>query len=369
MDFLTALPWLGGGRHEHYNNNHNGFDPRGMMRHGGDPRQQQVPMDPRQQQQQPMMDHTQRPEEQEDTDNVQNTVTETVSSSSSKHTDPDISDFSSKVKLPSADVIQDAFKHLTDFSMAKMLPPNLKTPLNGLSPELLQQVDKVNVNLELNIKQLFSNDKTKAEMADIKEALISIVTRNDPYLMTPEQQKVDRERLTQRAMGRISKSILRFYPHLLLTMRALLAYDAAYRNETFGTANHPAAITFREWMKVLGYLQSIHSVIIFAAKQQLLSLDGFPMKLSEFNRYTQAEIDTLQKNIIDTEDKLSKLQLRDLERKKKLNEVAAAYQGLPESIANLKMMYNTMQAKLEALTDPARIAEDNVSRIEQAFSQ
>jgi hypothetical protein len=307
------------------------------------------------------------------TDSTSSAANTSSSSSSSSAKDttpgksPDISDFSTKVKLPTVDVINEAFTHLTDFTLAKMLPPDLKNPLQGLGAELREKVDLVNVNLEHNIRELMSNESTKGEIADIQAALVSIVSRNDSYLLTPEQQKVDRDRLTQRAMAKISKPILRFYPHLLQAIRALLAYDTTFKNETFISANHTSAIIYREWMRVLGYLQSIHSVIVFAAKQQLISLDNFPVNLSEFSDYTQSEIDTLQASILKTEDALSHLEATEIERKKAYSEVASKFKGLDTDISRKRSLLASMREKLADHTDPARIAHQNIIRIQQAY--
>lgn len=299
----------------------------------------------------------------------QQAASSSIYSASSKPTiaEPDIADFSSKVRLPTVAVINDAFSTLTDFALSKLLPPKLENPLEGLPIKLREQVDSVNVNLEHNIRELFlSNETNKAEINDIQAALVSIVSRNDAYLLTPEQQKVDRDRVTQRAMARIAKPILRFYPHLLQAIRALLAYDARFKNETFVTANQPPAIIYREWMRVLGYLQSIHAVIMFAAKQQLISLDNFPIHLSDFSNYTQAEIETLRVQILNVKDRLSQLQSKNIEREKRLNEVNTSYNGLDPEISRLTTVLDAMQEKLADSTDPSRLAQENVVRIQQS---
>jgi hypothetical protein len=280
---------------------------------------------------------------------------------------PDISDFSSKVKLPTVDVINDAFKHLTDFTLVKLLPPDLKTPTQDLPITIRDKVDSVNINLERNIRELMSNENTKGDISDIQNALISIVSRNDAYLLTPEQQNVNRERNTQRLITKIAKPILRFYPHLLQTIRALMAYDVTFKNEVFVEPNHPSAIIYREWMRVLGYLQSIHAVIVFAAKQQLISLEGFPVNLSDFSKYTQSEIDILQSSILKTEEHLSRLRATEIERKKDLNQIASKYKDLDAEISNQESKLTFMQQKHSQLTDPSKLALENISRIQQAY--
>jgi len=280
---------------------------------------------------------------------------------------PDISDFSNKVKLPTVDVINDAFKHLTDFNLVKLLPPDLKMPTQELPIAIRDKVDTVNINLEKNIRELMSNENTKGDIMDIQSALISIVSRNDSYLLTPEQQNVNRERNTQRLIAKIAKPILRFYPHLLQTIRALLAYDVTFKNEVFVEPNHPSAIIYREWMRVLGYLQSIHAVIVFAAKQQLISLEGFPINLSDFSKYTQSEIDILQSSILKTEEALSRLRATDIERKKDLNQIASKYKDLDAEISNQESKLTFMQQKHAQLTDPSKLALENISRIQQAY--
>jgi hypothetical protein len=378
MDFLAAMPFWGGSQHTYHH-------PMMMAQ------RRPIPSDMQQQQPPPQQQPPQHGDEDAYVPSAEDTPSSSSSSvapapaaaaggassiysDSSKPTiaQPDIADFSSKVRLPTVAVINDAFSTLIDFSLAKLLPPKLENPLGALSPKMREQVDSINVNLEHNIRELFlatdPNPQNRAEITDIQAALVSIVSRNDAYLLTPEQQKIDRDHLTTQAMTRISKSILRFYPYLLQTIRALLAYDARFKNEMFVTANQPAAIIYREWMRVLGYLQSIHAVIMFAAKQQLISLDAYPMHLSDFSKYTQTEVETLRAQILDVKDRLSHLQSKDIEREKKLNEVNAAYNGLDSETSRLNSVLEAMQQKLADFTDPSRLARGNVIRMQQSHA-
>jgi hypothetical protein len=215
-----------------------------------------------------------------------------------------------------------------------------------------------------------SNPSSKSDLEDIRAALVSLVARNDGYLLTPEQQKVDRELSTQRAMTKITKPIPRFYPQLLQTIRALLAYDTAFHhNEVhFAEPNHTSAIIYREWMRVLGYLQSIHSVIVFANKQQLLSLEGYPVSLADFCRHSQAEIEALQAQILHCKETLNHLNETKTEYEKQLSALTSKFPGLSAEIARENSRLKIMEAKFVQHTDPACIALENVVSIKQAYN-
>ena len=109
-------------------------------------------------------------------------------------------DFKLKARLPTPEQIKNAFEKLTDFTLVKILPPNLQNPLDGLETTLRKQLDAVNINLEKNVKMLFSStsDSTRDDLANIQTALMAMVSKTDD-LLTLERKKAEREQAQETA--------------------------------------------------------------------------------------------------------------------------------------------------------------------------
>ena len=275
-------------------------------------------------------------------------------------------DFKLKARLPTPEQIKNAFEKLTDFTLVKILPPNLQNPLDGLETTLRKQLDAVNINLEKNVKMLFSStsDSTRDDLANIQTALMAMVSKTDD-LLTLERKKAEREQAAQKSMSRIKRPILRFYPHLLQLIKALLAYNEMYHENVALQCNEPSGFIYRAWMDVLGYLKSIQSVIVYAAKEGLLDLDSYPLDFEDVINHTESEKMYLKQDIYKQEDNIASLKDKLQEEKKRIKDISDQYKGLNQQVASGSVQLAILKGHLESLTNPGKLAKANIQELEK----
>ena len=174
--------------------------------------------------------------------------------------------------------------------------------------------------------------------------------------------KQDEEKKIQTTLSRIKKPVTRFYKHLLQLIKELLAYtsNAIYESQLTAQSNDHHAFVFRAWMQVLGYLQSIRSVITFASKEQLLDLESHPVNFEEVIKRMEGEKMALKQNIYLAQGEIIALNNKLLEQKVKRKELDDAYKGMRAELASKTQQVFNMNSHLEAFTNPAKIAQGNI---------
>ena len=269
-----------------------------------------------------------------------------------------------RVELPSQQAIAEAFAHLEGFSLAKALPKDLKDPMDSLSKDVRMQVDADNLSLEDNVRALFASntEQKKEDLACIKDALLAILHQNT-YLTAHSRQKQDLDKQLNSALKRIKKSILEFYPNLIQLMKALLAYHQLYSQDGINKDNRPNALIFREWMKVLGYLQNMYAVISFAARNGQLSLESFPIDFDEVITRTNQERRQINETLLVAKEKIRALQMKKLEEEQAITAAHLPFIGISEQLANVRQIANSLAEKLHAVSNPGAMARDNVQAL------
>jgi hypothetical protein len=282
----------------------------------------------------------------------------------------------SRVDLPTEQGIREAFNQLMGFSpdkqkmlgfsLAKQLPKDLQDPMTGIGKDLRMQIDADNMNLELNVRMLFAIDtETEREnLNDIMEAMLAIVHQHH-YLTPQSKQKQNLEKRLARAINKIKKSILEFYPHLIKLMKALLAYHQMFAIDGINKENNPRAIIFREWMKVLGHLQSMHAVLSFAAHQGMLELDPFPKDFDEVIARSTKEREDIDKALMEAKQRISALQGKLLEEQQAIQAAQAPYRGISDQLASVRQNADSLAEKLHALTNPGAMARGNIEALKE----
>ena len=271
-------------------------------------------------------------------------------------------DFNRRALLPASELITEAFNNLSNnFTVSKILQEALQNPLATVDPNLRKELDAVNLMLETNVQKLFSpaSPSDKEDITNIKLGLLSLLSRSDA-LLTQDKQKQDEEEKIQTTLSRIKKLVTRFYKHLLQLIKALLAYNAIYESQLTAQSNDHHAFVFRAWMQVLGYLQSIRSVITFASKEQLLDLESHPVNFEEVIKRMEGEKMALKQNIYLAQGEIIALNNKLLEQKVKRKELDDAYKGMRAELASKTQQVFNMNSHLEAFTNPAKIAQGNI---------
>ena len=267
-------------------------------------------------------------------------------------------DFSSRMKLPNEEQIKEAFSNLRDFSLASMLPKDIKLPLASLGEQLKKELDGVNIALETNVKKLFGN----SEIESIQEALVALVSKNDRILVT-EKAKKTKDKKIQEISKRNNINVQKFYPHLLELIQALLTYHVNFANKVSHAPNQPASIVFTTWMQVLGYLTSIQHVIVYGARNSFFKLDAYPIDIDNLSNITEKSKNTVQRAIEKQTDTISRIQAKLHDKQREKNAIDEKYQGYLQQLANHETILMNLQKNLDALTDPQKIAEKNVQQI------
>jgi CRISPR/Cas system CSM-associated protein Csm2 small subunit len=292
----------------------------------------------------------------------QNDPNEQLNNSSEESAPAD--DTKSRVELPSQQAITEAFTHLEGFSLAKVLPKDLKDPMSTLSKELRMQVDSDNMSLEENVRALFATntEQKRDDMECLKEAMLAVLRQNT-YLTAHSRQKQDLDKLLNNALKKIKKFILEFYPNLIQLMKALLAYHQLYSKDGINKDNQPPAIIFREWMKVLGYLQNMHAVLSFAARNGQLNLESFPIDFEEVIRRTNEERQHIDEALMVAKQKIRALQTRKLEEQQAIKAAHQPYIGISDQLANIRQNANSLAEKLHAISNPGAMARENIQAL------
>lgn len=284
------------------------------------------------------------------------------SSSAPTTTNQEDKDFQQRMELPTESQLRTAFNVLNKtFTLASILPKDLKAPLSDLTPAQRKELDGVNIALEHNVVKLFSIDS----MPDIQEALTTLILQKDRYLVSAkiEKDKNDRMKLL---LKKHTPDILHFYPHLIELIQALLAYHVLYSKTTVFQPNHPASFVFTAWMQILSYLISIHKVIAYGAQSGLVNLGTYPLQIDEVSKQNERSIAGIQLEIQKQERLIAEKKKIIQDQQEQVNSIQQQHQGLLQDIAYLHSTYHNLHDHLEALTDPQKIAEKNVEQIDRA---
>jgi hypothetical protein len=278
-----------------------------------------------------------------------------------------------KAKLPSEDFIAGAFAKLSNFSLAKLLPADLKDPMDKLPSEVRQEVDNINLQLESNVKKLFGTPQDPSrteELSTMKSALLAVVARSNSNLNSDRSQQ-DKEKQARKLLQRLKPTIEKFYNGILQLMKALMAYNDHHDRQLMATSvqdNNPAAFIYRAWNEVLSYLQGIESVIVFAAKEQMIDLSNVANDFSALVKVDEERAMILREAIYEEEKQVLGLRGDLNEEKKKIKDVEEYYKGKRTELARSIRQSENLKAQLASLTHPALIAKKNIQDLTPATS-
>jgi len=266
-------------------------------------------------------------------------------------------DFRRRMEMTTEAQLRLAFSTLAPkFTIQNLLPPKMETPFAFLKGDARQQCDGLNLALEKNVSILFAMESLQA----IRDALIAVVSHKNNPVFPHDTQK---EKEMKEAIKGCREGMLQFYPNLVGLIQALQAYHAQHMGDTTAIHDPLENNMFHAWMKVLGYLMSIHNVIAYCVSSKLLKLDKWPIDIDKISTISKAATSIIHNQIQVYEKHIAEQKQILQTQEEKINAIKEQNMGADQRIAGLESTLMNLRHNYGDLTDPRRIAEKNVEQL------
>lgn len=275
--------------------------------------------------------------------------------------------------LPSSTKMQEIFQKLKNFKLSKIMVNNVLQPVDRLNSflslsksaqnqkeDLEKMINPVDSQLEKNIKLLFTSDNDKYDLDKIIESIVAYTRNPDKKTTSKDQEKIiatDKKKLRQN-----NTEILKFYPHLLNAMKALIVYIRE-NSETKGKLPEIEydKRAYYAWKEVFSYLKSIQLAIYFGATNEQLNLGNYPRNFSVIITNMEKNTKKINRALMQKRGELQQINDRILKRDKEVLEINQKYNGIENHKSDLKGKLDTLLTLLRQSEDPVEIARENIA--------
>ena len=270
------------------------------------------------------------------------------------------------VKLPTQQRIKEILLKMQTFDLKKALPQRLDyTPTTA------------DAELQKNVLALFPTttpgEKHAAQGDDRLEAiaggLLSIVAKTDEFMTESQKRQADSRSSSLPADQK--RQLVLLYPCLMALIKALLIHcqnmTMQMQETEKGQDSSIHKCVLDTWQQIMGELHDIHTVILFAARKQLLELGDFPMEWMQTMQNMNSEISNLRNIILGLNDSLNHEQALLNERDKQLQQIMNRYAEVETRVQLIKVQKNNIFATLNSYTYIPNIVHVNLQRVALAY--